>query len=134
MVQNMAQTIYEAFLSNTTIEQAVLEDKKHKIFFYEMPDGVLPNIMIIIRPMRPPETQASGSNEPLNKSLLYQIDVQATEMEAPKNIQAEVERVMRSLGFLRLNSDELDEYFPDTKRYVDARRFIKTTNLYDTNY
>lgn len=134
MVQNMAQTIYEAFLSNTTIEQAVLEGKKHKIFFYEMPDGILPNTMIIIRPMRPPETQASGSNEPLNKSLLYQIDVQATEMEVPKNIQAEVERVMRSLGFLRLNSDELDEYFPDTKRYVDARRFIKTTNLYDTNY
>lgn len=134
MVQNMAQTIYEAFLSNATIEQFVLEGKKNKIFFYEMPDGILPNTMIIIRPMRPPETQTSGSDEPLNKSLLYQIDVQATEMEVPKNIQAEVERVMRSLGFLRLNSDELDEYFPDTKRYVDARRFIKTTNLYDTNY
>lgn len=134
MVQDMTQNIYQAFLANTTIEKAVLNGKKHSIYYYEMPDGALPVTMIIIRPMRPPQTQASASDGALNKSLLYQIDVQATERMVPKNIQAEVERVMYSLGFLRLNDDELDEYFPDTKRYVDARRFIKSTNLYDTNY
>lgn len=134
MVQDMTQTIYQAFLANTTIEKAVLNGKKHAIYYYQMPDGTLPATMIIIRPMRPPQTQVSASDGGLNKSLMYQIDVQGSERMVPKNIQAEVEKVMRSLGFLRLNSDELDEYFPDTKRYVDARRFIKTTNLYDTNY
>ncbi|HJE96595.1 MAG TPA: hypothetical protein K8V00_03150 [Ligilactobacillus acidipiscis] len=134
MVQDMTQIIYQAFLDNTIIEKTVLNGEKHSIYYYEMPDGTLPNTMIIIRPMRPPQTQVAASDESINKSLLYQIDVQASERMIPKEIQYEVERVMHSLGFFRLNSDELDEYFPDTKRYVDARRFIKPTNLYDTSY
>jgi DNA-binding transcriptional regulator PaaX len=39
-----------------------------------------------------------------------------------KEIQAEVKKELKKLGFGQLK-DGLDEYFNETKRFVDARRY-----------
>ena len=49
-------------------------------------------------------------------------------------LQVEIEQSLSELGYKRLPNQELDEYFKDTRRYVDARRYQKITRIYDTDY
>ncbi|BAP85529.1 gp10 protein [Paucilactobacillus hokkaidonensis JCM 18461] len=59
--------------------------------------------------------------------------MQSTDRKICKQVQAAVKQQMAALRFAQL-TDGLDEYFPDTKLFVDARRYEGNTNLYDTNY
>lgn len=79
-----------------------------------------------------------ATNYASNKSLSYefamQIDVQSHDRKKCKLIQHAVKDVMDGLGFTQQANDGLDEYFEETKRFVDARRYFKVTNLYDADY
>ena len=44
-----------------------------------------------------------------------------------------VKAVMWKFGYVQLNGG-LDEYFSETKRFVDARRYRKNTQIHDTDY
>lgn len=41
---------------------------------------------------------------------------------------------MKKLGFGQISGKGLDEYFSETKRFVDARRYEGNTKIYDTEY
>jgi len=44
-----------------------------------------------------------------------------------------IKQEMKKLNYGQMTGG-LDEYFPDTGRFVDARRYRGTTSLYDTDY
>lgn len=126
--------IYQVLLKNAAIEQATLKGKKHNIYYYEMPDGELPANLIIIRPYSPPAPAYTGSDKYLAQRLIFQIDVQSVDRMTCKKLQIAIEQSLSELGYRRLPNQELDEYFKDTRRYVDARRYQKITRIYDTDY
>lgn len=126
--------IYQVLLKNAAIEQATLKGKKHNIYYYEMPDGELPANLIIIRPYLPPTPAYSGSDKHLAQRLIFQIDVQSVDRMTCKKLQIAIEQSLLELGYRRLPNQELDEYFKDTRRYVDARRYQKITRIYETDY
>lgn len=126
--------IYQVLMADDFIKQAVANGAKHSIYYYEMPDGTLPKNLIIIRPYSPPEPAYGGSDKYLAQRLIFQIDAQATDRMTCKRLQREIEQQLLKIGYKRLPNQELDEYFKDTKRFVDARRYQKITQIYDTNY
>lgn len=126
--------IYQVLMADDFIKQAVANGAKHSIYYYEMPDGTLPKNLIIIRPYSPPEPAYGGSDKYLAQRLIFQIDVQATDRMTCKRLQREIEQQLLEIDYKRLPNQELDEYFKDTRRFVDARRYQKITRIYDVNY
>lgn len=135
-MKDMMMEIYNSLMGNNVIKGAVYDSTKkiHNIKFFDTPDGTLPDTFILIRPMRPPQSAIGGSNESLATDFLYQLDVQSTVRMTCKILQSEISKSLKSLGFIRYGTDELDDYFSDTKHYVDARRYYAASKLYDTDY
>ncbi len=88
----------------------------------------LPSITVI--PSGPPEQIARGSNHSLSKHFIFQVSIESTDRMTSKELQRTVERIFNDLGFYQMNGG-LDEYFSDTKRYVDARFYEGNSNLYE---
>lgn len=136
-MKDMLMQIYNSLLANSAIKTSVYDaaSKKHNIMFYDTPDGKLPDTFILIRPMRPPQAAVEGSDQTLATDLRYQIDVQSTGRMNCKNLQHEIIKQMESLGFSRMtgSENELDDYFSDSKHYIDARRFVYK-KIYDNDY
>lgn len=128
--------VYNSLMGNDVIKDAVYDSTKkvHNIKFFDTPDGTLPDTFILIRPMRPPQSVIEGSDESLATDFLYQLDVQSTVRMTCKTLQSEISKSLKSLGFIRYETDELDDYFSDTRHYVDARRYYAVSKLYDTDY
>lgn len=135
-MKDMMMEIYNSLMGNDVIKDAVYDSTKkiHNIKFFDTPDGTLPDTFILIRPMRPPQSAIEGSDESLATDFLYQLDVQSTVRMTCKTLQSEISKSLKSLGFIRYETDELDDYFSDTKHYVDARRYYAASKLYDTDY
>lgn len=87
---------------------------------------------ITIIPSGPPEGSVFGSNASLAKHFIYQVSVEAIDAITCKSLQNKVETILKTKGFHQMDGG-LDEYFNDTKRYVDARFYQGNSNLYE-NY
>ncbi|AUJ29630.1 MAG: hypothetical protein LKJ22_01010 [Liquorilactobacillus nagelii] len=135
-MKDMMMNVYNSLMGNDVIKDAVYDSTKkvHNIKFFDTPDGTLPDTFILIRPMRPPQSAIEGSDESLATDFLYQLDVQSTVRMTCKTLQSEISKSLKPLGFTRYGTDELDDYFSDTKHYVDARRYYAISKLYDTDY
>ncbi|MPN64218.1 hypothetical protein SDC9_211989 [bioreactor metagenome] len=81
-----------------------------------------------------PNEAYHGSDQELSIEHLIQIDVESTYRTTCKQIQHEIKKEMKKLSFGQVSGQGLDEYFPETKRFVDARRYDGNTKIYDTNY
>jgi len=134
-VKDMLTTIYNKLLSNTTISNLTLaSDGKHRIKYYQSPATAdHDNLFVVITPLGPPKPSSSGSDNYLNLEFTVQINVESIERLSCKTAAHEIQNEMFALGFGQL-SDGLDEFMPETTRYVDARRYRGSTKLYDTNY
>ncbi|MDG4955898.1 hypothetical protein OGZ32_11200 [Lactococcus lactis] len=97
---------------------------------YENLSGSLTSITVI--PAGPPEQTAMSSNDSLAKHFVYQVSIEAIDRLTVKKLQNTVENILKTKGFFQMNGG-LDEYFSDTKRYVDARFYEGNSNLYE-NY
>ncbi len=129
-MKDMMDTIYSEMKKNDVILSAC-EDR---IKFYLYPETAdMDKPFLTIRPLAPPQSTSYASDKSLGYQFSYQIDVQAYNRKVCKEVQHAVHTVMTSLGFAQ-QPGGLDEYFEETKRFVDARRYIKTTDLYDTDY
>lgn len=129
-MKDMLDIIYHQLLENPVISEKV----ENRIAYYEYGeerDQSKPFIIII--PMDPPNTGVIGSNQELNVQHTYQIDVSGSDRKEVKEIAKNIKTVMFDLGFGQL-PEGLDEWFKETKRYVDARRYRGLTKLYDNNY
>lgn len=101
---------------------------------YYRPESLAPNkASLVIVPMNPPRQSDYGSNKALRKQFTYQFNIEASTKAKCTEIATAIERVLVKLGFHQLNGG-LDEYFAETKRFVDARRYRGYSRIYDTNY
>lgn len=127
-MNDMLMEIYNVLKTSTKINSA-------RIKFYETPENMNLNSapFIVISPLGPPEPSYYGSDDELAMEMTYQINVEATQRIKAKEVQLEVKKLLKQLGFSQLQGG-LDTYFKETKRYVDARRYVYVSNIYETNY
>lgn len=129
-MKDMLDIIYNAMMDN----EVIATNCSGRIKFYLYPEtGDTTSPFITIRPLQPPQDTTFASDKHLGCEFFYQIDVQSKDRKKCKEIQQAVQKVMYRMGFSR-RPGGLDEYFEETKRYVDARRYITTTQPYDTDY
>lgn len=100
---------------------------------YARPESLKQESSLVIIPIGPPRQETIGSNKPLRKEFTYQINAEATQPRLVKELAIAAEKIMLELGFYQL-PEGLDEYFEETKRYVDARRYRGHSKLYETDY
>lgn len=111
--------IYNQLMKNELIKFHC--DGRIKFYIYpETADASKP--FIVIDPLDVPDPVVHASNDNHCERHLYQIDVESPNRLITKQLQNEVKKEMKILGFGQL-SNGLDKYFDATKRYVDARRY-----------
>ncbi|MCO8298639.1 hypothetical protein [Tetragenococcus halophilus] len=135
-MKDMLMTIYNQLLTNEYIRDMTQIDSSqdYRIKFYEYPEnGDRSGAFITIRPMQPISEAYHASNKEMSVSFWYQIDVECRYRMTAKEIQYQIKKEMKKLGFGQ-SSDGLDEYFSETKHYVDARRYTGNSKIYDTAY
>lgn len=136
-MKDMLDNIYEALCDNEYIHKLTFneETKENRIKYYEQPETAdKSGAFITIRPVDAPNEAYHGSDKELSIEHLIQIDVESKYRATCKQIQYEIKKEMKKLGFGQVNGQGLDEYFSETKRFVDARRYDGNTRIYDTQY
>ncbi|MBC1952256.1 DUF3168 domain-containing protein [Listeria welshimeri] len=107
-------------LSKNDIIQTTCEER---IKYYDFPStGDSNKTFLLIIPLDVPVPTNFSSNEAMWEDFLVQIDVQSDNRLIVKQIQEEVRKEMKQIGFGQL-AGGLDEYFPETGRFVDARKY-----------
>lgn len=129
MIKDILNEVYDRLMSNEQIS----EIGKTQIKFYDITENVdKSKPFIIITPLKNnPSTYASDKHN--NFYFAIQIDVQSTERLMCKKLQHAIRKTMKEFGFNQAD-DTLDEFFKETGRYVDARRYEGSSKIYDTNY
>lgn len=129
-MKDMIQAIYEALNANPRFHELVGD----RIRKYDYPESAPHSpLFVLIYPMDPPAPETAGSDQLLSVAFDYQINVEGLNRHDVKEVAAIVRDTMSDFNFAQLPTG-LDEYFPETKRFVDARRYQGSTPLYDTNY
>lgn len=131
-MKDMMMEVYDALIKNETIKELVTPQR---IRFYEVTENVdMTKPFIVIDNFLGPQTNAYfANNKALSIRFNYQINVESMDRMVTKRISKAAEETMRQIGFGRLEGG-LDQYFSGTKRFVDARRYRKNTQIHDTNY
>lgn len=132
----MLYEIRKQLLENSYIsDMTKISEGKYRVKAYEYPEtGDKTGAFITIRPVDVPNEAYHGSDKELSMEHLIQIDVEAVYPTVCKEIQYNVRQEMRKLGFGQISGQGLDEYFPETRRFVDSRRYQGNTKIYDTDY
>lgn len=131
-MKDMMMDVYIALVANSTINEKV---GKERIKFYEVSETLNTSqpFIIIDTPLGPPTSAYHAANKEIAKQFSYQINVESQNRKLTKELAKAVKDTMWELGFGQLTGG-LDEYFNETKRFVDARRYRKNTQIYDTDY
>ncbi|EAC5250065.1 DUF3168 domain-containing protein [Listeria monocytogenes] len=111
--------IYTTLSKNDIIHTTCEE----RIKYYDFPStGDSTKTFLLIIPLDVPSPTVYSSNTNTMEDFLVQIDVQSNDRLIVKKIQDEVRKEMKQIGFGQL-AGGLDEYFPETGRFVDARKY-----------
>ncbi|EAG9976050.1 MULTISPECIES: DUF3168 domain-containing protein [Listeria] len=111
--------IYTTLSKNDIIHTTCEE----RIKYYDFPStGDSNKTFLLIIPLDVPVPTNFSSNESTWEDFLVQIDVQSDNRLTAKQIQEEIRKEMKRIGFGQL-AGGLDEYFPETGRFVDARKY-----------
>jgi hypothetical protein len=136
-MKDMLEIIYTALCANEYIHLMTYneEQEDYRIKYYEQPETAdKSGAFITIRPLDVPNEAYHGSDKELSIEHLIQIDVESKYRATCRQLQNEVKKEMKKLGFGQVKGQGLDEYFSETKRFVDARRYDGNTRIYDTAY
>lgn len=136
LVKNKLVDIYYALVQNKYIAglTKIKDSEEFRVKLYNYPEtGDKSGAFITIRPVQPQSTAYMGSDKELSVNFFYQIDVEAGYSSTCKQIQREIKKVLAEMQFYQTDGG-LDEYFPETRRFVDARRYSGNSRMYDTNY
>lgn len=126
MIRDMITEISDLLKTNEKIRQI-----KMKTFVRpESLSDELPSIVIV--PIAPPMQQDFGSDKPLSKKFLYQIEVESISRMECKEIQNEIENLLIPVGFFQSDSG-LEGFDSNTNRYRDARTYRGSSDIYE-NY
>lgn len=126
MVRDMVTEISDLLKTNNKIRQI-------KMKTFARPESLsddMPSIVII--PIAPPMQQDFGSDKPLSKKFLYQIEVESISRMECKEIQNEIENLLITIGFFQSDSG-LEGFDSNTNRYRDARTYRGSSDIYE-NY
>ncbi|EAG1525425.1 DUF3168 domain-containing protein [Listeria monocytogenes] len=116
---DILNVIYTTLSKNDIIHTTCEE----RIKYYDFPStGDSTKTFLLIIPLDVPIPTNFSSNESRMEDFLVQIDVQSNDRLIVKKIQEEVRKEMKRIGFGQL-AGGLDEYFPETGRFVDARKY-----------
>ncbi|EAC3128980.1 DUF3168 domain-containing protein [Listeria monocytogenes] len=116
---DILNVIYTTLSKNDIIHTTCEE----RIKYYDFPGtGDSSKTFLLIIPLDVPIPTNFSSNESTWEDFLVQIDVQSNDRLIAKKIQDEVRKEMKQIGFGQL-AGGLDEYFPETGRFVDARKY-----------
>lgn len=131
-MKDMWMNVYNALCANETIKSKV---GKENIKFYEAPETLdVSKSFIIIDTFSGPQTNAYHlADKPVSLQFNFQINVESLNRMLTKEIAKSVKDTMWELGYGQL-SGGLDEYFKETKRFVDARRYRTNTTIHDVDY
>ena len=129
-MKDKLEEVYDALTSVPRFKELVGD----RIKAYENPPSAKQTpLFVVIAPMGPQSPGIAGSDGPLSVQFYFQINVEGLVRKDVKEVAAIVAQTMSGLNFAQLETG-LDEYFPDTKRFVDVRRYRGGGFLYDTNY
>ncbi len=128
----MMMEVYKQLVANPLIAEKVTKDR---IKFYEVPETLdtTKPFILIDTPLGPPTSAYYAANKEMSQTFSYQINVETTSRILTKEIAKAVKAAMWGFGYVQLNGG-LDEYFNETKRFVDARRYRKNTTIHDVDY
>lgn len=131
-MKDMMMEVYNVLSADPTIAKEVTEKN---IKFYEVPESFDTSkpFIIIDTPLGPPTSAYYAANKEMSQTFSYQINVETQSRILTKEIAKAVKAAMWDFGYAQL-SGGLDEYFPKTKRFVDARRYRKNTTIHDVDY
>ncbi|EKZ3859108.1 DUF3168 domain-containing protein [Listeria monocytogenes] len=116
---DILNVIYTTLSKNDIIHTTCEE----RIKYYDFPGtGDSTKTFLLIIPLDVPVPTNFSSNEAVWEDFLVQIDVQSDNRLIVKQIQEEVRKEMKRIGFGQL-AGGLDEYFPETGQFVDARKY-----------
>ncbi|EOK56650.1 hypothetical protein [Enterococcus faecalis] len=139
-MKDMMMEVYNRLIDNPLIREktSFINDNgktEYRIKFYEVPETLdTTKPFIVIDNFLGPQTNAYfANNKALSIQFNYQINVESMDRMTTKQISKAVEETMKQIGFGRLDGG-LDQYFNETKRFVDARRYRKNTQIHDTDY
>ncbi|GGI64742.1 hypothetical protein ACFQOY_13660 [Enterococcus alcedinis] len=127
----MIMEIYEALKVNPSITALVDETQINMYESEEDLDTSKPFILIV--PLGPSTNSYFGGDTPLSKQFTYQVNVEAIDLITTKEISHAIQKELWEMGYGQL-SGGLDEYFKETKRFVEAKRYRKNTKLNDVAY
>lgn len=131
MTKDLLEVVYQIIVEDATILNFVEKGQIKAYASSENFDTSKP--FVIIDPLGPPDSAAYSSNTELAQRVIYQINVEGPVRKDVKRIQQLIKTALAG-NKIRQISGGLDEYFPETKRYVDARRYSVQTKLYDSGY
>ncbi|WP_288746339.1 hypothetical protein [uncultured Enterococcus sp.] len=131
-MKDMMMEVYKQLVANPLIAEKVTKDR---IKFYEVPETLdtTKPFILIDTPLGPPTSAYYAANKEMSQTFSYQINVETTSRILTKEIAKAVKAAMWGFGYVQLNGG-LDEYFNETKRFVDARRYRKNTTIHDVDY
>lgn len=116
---DILDAIYQRLLQNSVIQSHC----KDRIYYYMYPETAdKSKPFLIISPLEPPSEDVFGSDSASVESVSVQIDVESQNRLTVKEIQLAVRKELKQLNITQ-DLGGLDEYFPETTRYVDSRRY-----------
>ena len=131
-MKDMMMEVYNQLIANNLIKEKVT---KERIKFYEVPESLDTSkpFIVIDTPLGPPTSAYYAANKEMSQTFSYQINVETTNRKLTDELSKEIKKIMWKNDFKQL-SGGLDAYFTETKRFVQARRYRKNTNIHDTDY
>ncbi|WP_287786045.1 hypothetical protein [Megamonas sp.] len=136
----MAEDLGKDFM--TKIAQSFDDDpliKKYcdgRIRMYEISDAEeeLEMPCIYLDPVGPSQETAYASNKALADEFVFQVSVESRDRLVTKAIQQRAKSIMREKFSFSQTYGGLDEYFSDSDKFVDARRYRGRSQIYDYGY
>lgn len=90
-------------------------------------------LFVVLVPLAPPRPEIAGSNKPLSVSFSIQINVEGKNRIEVKKAQHLISQEMSAFNFAQMPGG-VDEYFPETERFADVRRYSGSSKIYKTDY
>ncbi|MBC1233628.1 DUF3168 domain-containing protein [Listeria booriae] len=116
---DILKEIHDRFMQN----EIIVQHCEGRMKFYKYPetaDDTKP--FIIISLLEPPREATYASDDAKVEHVSIQVDVEATDRMLVKEIQGQIKQILKEMNVMQ-ELGGLDEYFDETKRFVDSRKY-----------
>lgn len=101
----------------------IAEKVGSRIYSYQVNESAdTSGIFIMIRPLDVPQLEKAVSNNYMAESHMVQIDVEGKSLADVQAVQKEIRKILHGINLTQLPNG-LDDYFEQTNRYIDSRRY-----------